>query len=99
MSDAKNNKDQLNIAIYRDLCNFISNKFLREFRDENGNQISQNLYAEKCGLSSSTISKIKESNGYDIPFSTILCICLFEKFSLSKLFQEFEKKYGERIGH
>lgn len=95
MSDAKKNKDQLNIAIYRDLCNFISDKFLREFKDEHGNQISQNLYAEKCGLSSSTISKIKESNGYDIPFSTILSICLFERISLSHLFKEFENKYGK----
>lgn len=97
MSGANKNKDKLNIAIYRDLCNFISDKFLRKFRDENGKEISQNQYAEKCGLSSSTISKIKESDGYDMPFSTILSICLFEKISLATLFKEFENKYGNRL--
>lgn len=93
MSVHKKNKDKLNIAIYRDLCNFISDKFLRRFLDENGQEISQNQYADKCGLSSSTISKIKETTGYDIPISTISSICLHEKFPLGKLFQEFEKTY------
>jgi len=65
--------------------------------DENGKEISQNQYAEKYSLSSSTISKIKESEGYDIPFSTILSICLFEEISLAQLFKEFENKFGNRL--
>lgn len=97
MSGANKNKDKLSITVYRDLCNFISDKFLRKFIDENGKEISQNQYAEKCGLSSSTISKIKESEGYDIPITTILSICIFEKVSLAQLFKEFEKKYGNKI--
>lgn len=97
MPSANQNKDKLNVAIYRDLCNFISDKFLRKFKDEFGNNISQNIYAKKCGLSSSTISKIKEARGYDVPISTISSICLFEKVSLAQFFLEFEKKYGKQI--
>ncbi|MGJ5641513.1 hypothetical protein [Formosa sp. S-31] len=93
-------KEKLNSAnalINEHLCNFISDKFLRQPKNKEGLNVSQNVYASLVGLSSSTISKIKSSSGYDLPFSTIYNICRHEKYSLKLLFQEFEEKYGENI--
>jgi len=90
MLESQNNKDKLKASVYKKLCNFLSDKFLRTFKDENGKEISQNEYADKCGLSSSTISKIKEPQGYNIPIATILSICMHENYPLSKFFNEFE---------
>lgn len=93
-------KEQLNRAnavVNRHLCNFVADKFLRTFRDQNGNEISQNQYAGLCGLSSSTISKLKTSEGYDLPISTIYNICRHERYSLKNFFSEFEEKYGINI--
>jgi len=94
------NKEDLNrknALVNKCLCNFIASKFLKVFRDQNGNEISQNKYANLCGISSSTISKLKSTEGYDIPLSTIYNICRHERYSLKKLFDEFEKKYGINI--
>ncbi|NMH89970.1 helix-turn-helix domain-containing protein [Flavivirga algicola] len=102
MSKSKNkkSKDELNKAnalVNKYLCNFISNKFLQTFHDQDRNVISQNKYASSCGLSSSTLSKLKSSEGYDIPMTTIYNICRYERYSLKDLFEEFEKKYGVDI--
>lgn len=100
MTEEKNRREEINTAnalINKYLCNFIANKFLIKPYNQDGDGISQNKYAELCGLSSSTISKIKSSDGYDIPMSTIYNICRFENYSLKKLFNEFEKKYGVNI--
>ncbi len=91
----KHNK--INSLINKKLCNFIADKFLRTLYDKNGNEISQNKYAAQCGLSSSTISKIKSEEGYDLPISTIYNICRQESYSLQKLFTEFENLYGENF--
>ncbi|AUP79691.1 hypothetical protein [Flavivirga eckloniae] len=96
----KKNKDELNKAnalVNKYLCNFITNKFLQTFYDQDGNVISQNKYASSCGLSSSTLSKLKSSEGYDIPMATIYSICRYERHSLKDLFGEFEKEYGVDI--
>lgn len=96
----KINKEQLNTKnalVNKYLCNFIADKFLRTFHDQKGSQISQNQYADLCGLSSSTISKLKTSDGYDLPISTIYNICRHERYSLKKFFTEFEEKYGVNI--
>ena len=96
----KLNKEQFNKAntlINKHLCNFIAYKFLREPKNEKGKIVSQNEYSYLVGLSSSTISKIKSSSGYDLPISTIYNICRHEKYSLKKLFQEFEDKFGVNI--
>ncbi|MDO5978791.1 hypothetical protein [Flavivirga spongiicola] len=96
----KKSKDELNKAnalVNRYLCNFIANKFLQTFHDQDGNVISQNKYASSCGLSSSTLSKLKSSEGYDIPMATIYNICRQERYSLKSLFEEFEKNYGVNI--
>jgi len=93
-------KEQLNRAnalVNKHLCNFIADKFLRAFRDQSGLEISQNQYADLCGLSSSTISKLKTIEGYDLPISTIYNICRHEQYSLKKFFSEFEDKYGVNI--
>lgn len=91
----KHNK--ANSLMNKKLCNFIADKFLRAFYDKDGSKISQNKYASQCGLSSSTISKIKSNSGYDMPISTIYNICRREEYSLKKLFTEFEDLYGENF--
>jgi len=79
------------------LCNFIESKFLREYHDQNGNVVSQNKYAKLCGITSSTISKLKLSQGYDIPMSTLYNILRHERYTLEKFFNEFENAKGINI--
>lgn len=96
----KSNKEDINktnALVNKYLCNFIAAKFLVNPRDQAGKEISQNKYADLCGLSSSTLTKLNGSNGYDIPMSTIYNICRHERYSLKKLFEEFEKEYGVNI--
>ena len=98
--NSKSNKEEFNeknALVNKYLCNFIASKFLRIFYDQNKNEITQNRYAKLCGISSSTISKLKIADGYDIPLSTIYNICRHERYSLKKLFDEFEKEYGINI--
>ncbi|MEC7769814.1 MAG: hypothetical protein VX798_01435 [Bacteroidota bacterium] len=100
MSRNKSNKDELkeiNALVNKYLCNFIAKKFFSPFTDINGNEISQNLYSESCGIASSTLSKIKDSDGYNIPMTTIYSICRYENHSLEHFFSEFEKEYGTNI--
>lgn len=92
-----NEPNQKNYLFKKYLCNFIDAKFLRKFRDQNGNIVSQNKYAKLCGLTSSTITKLKKPEGYDVPFSTIYNICRQEKYSLQEFFTEFETIYGKNI--
>ncbi len=93
----KDNINKSNALVNKYLCTFIFDKFLKNPKDQQGIEISQNKYAQFCGLSSSTLTKLKESEGYDIPMSTIYTICRHEKYSLNKFFGEFEKKYGINI--
>lgn len=89
--------NKTNSLVNKYLCNFIAVKFLQTPRDQAGKEISQNKYADLCGLSSSTLTKLNSSNGYDLPMSTIYNICRHEKYTLKKLFEEFEKEYGVNI--
>ncbi len=86
-----------NALVNKHLCNFIENKFLREYRDQDGKVITQNQYAKLCGITSSTISKLKLDEGYNIPMSTIYNILRHERYSLEKFFKEFEKAKGINI--
>jgi len=100
MGKERRNKNELNKAnalVNRYLCNFIAMKFLQSYHDQNGILISQNKYAYLCGLSSSTLSKLKSPSGYDIPMTTIYNICRHEKYSLKKFFTEFELMHGINI--
>ncbi|QIY84851.1 hypothetical protein HER18_15610 [Chryseobacterium sp. NEB161] len=94
------NKEVLNrknALVNKHLCNFIENKFLREYHDQDGNITTQNKYAEMCGITSSTISKLKLEEGYNIPMSTIYNILRHERYTLEKFFKEFEKAKGINI--
>jgi hypothetical protein len=94
------NKEVLNrknALVNKHLCNFIESKFLREYHDQEGNVISQNKYAKLCGITSSTISKLKLPEGYDVPMSTIYNILRHECYSLEKFFKEFENTKGINI--
>ncbi|WP_294309412.1 helix-turn-helix transcriptional regulator [uncultured Chryseobacterium sp.] len=94
------NKEVLNTKntlVNKHLCNFIESKFLREYRDQDGKVITQNKYAKMCGITSSTISKLKLEEGYNIPMSTIYNILRHERYSLEKFFKEFENAKGINI--
>jgi len=86
-----------NALVNKHLCNFIEAKFLREYRNQKGELISQNEYAKLCGITSSTISKLKLLEGYNIPMSTIYNILRHEQYSLEKFFNEFENAKGINI--
>ena len=92
--EIRNNKNAL---VNKHLCNFIEAKFLREYRDREGKLVSQNEYAKLCGITSSTISKLKLAEGYNVPMSTIYNILRHEQLSLEKFFNEFEKAKGINI--
>ncbi len=83
-----------NALVNKHLCNFIEAKFLREYRNQLGETISQNEYAKLCGITSSTISKLKLQDGYNIPMSTIYSILRHEQYSLERFFKEFENAKG-----
>lgn len=94
------NKDELkkiNALVNKHLCNFIAEKFFSPFSNNLGEEISQNEYSKECGISSSTLSKIKELDGYNIPLTTLYSICRFENYTLEEFFSEFENKYGTNI--
>ncbi|MCD9855772.1 helix-turn-helix domain-containing protein [Epilithonimonas sp. JDS] len=86
-----------NTLVNKHLCNFIEGKFLRDYRNQKGEIISQNEYAKLCGITSSTISKLKLPEGYNIPMSTIYNILRHEQYSLEKFFTEFENEKGINI--
>ncbi|WP_312822756.1 hypothetical protein [Epilithonimonas sp.] len=86
-----------NALVNKHLCNFIESKFLREYHNQKGEVISQNEYAKLCGITSSTISKLKLPEGYNIPMSTIYNVLRHEQYSLEQFFKEFEKEKGINI--
>ncbi|MHA6697171.1 helix-turn-helix domain-containing protein [Chryseobacterium sp. A321] len=92
-----NNTNTSEAYLQKYICQFIASKFLVDLKDDNGKTISQNEYAKLCGLSSSTMTKIKSTNGYDIPLSTLYKICRQENISLGDLLKEFEEKYGTNL--
>jgi len=76
------------IRLNKNLCLFIKDKFFNPFKID-GKETSLNKYAKACNLSSSTISKINNPQGYNIPVSTIFLILEFEKVDLAEFFTEF----------
>lgn len=93
----KETLNRKNALVNKHLCNFIEGKFLREYRNQQGEVISQNEYAKFCGITSSTISKLKLPEGYNIPMSTIYNILRHEQYSLERFFKEFENAKGINI--
>ena len=96
----KNDKKKLNktnALINKHLCNFIADKFLRVTKNQEGKSISQNQYSDMVGLSSSTISKLKSLEGYNIPISTIYNNGRHEQYSLKVLLNYQQLKYGVDI--
>jgi hypothetical protein len=72
----------------KNICMFIKKKYFDPFKID-GIEVTQNKYAEACDLSSSTISKIGNPEGYNIPLSTIYAITQFQKIELDMFFKEF----------
>ncbi|RYC50382.1 hypothetical protein [Flagellimonas olearia] len=100
MPKRSSNKEELkkiNALVNKYICNFIAKKFFSPYYDENGKVTSQNEYSEKCGIASSTLTKMKSPDGYNIPMTTVYSICRFEKYPLEDFFGEFEKEYGTNI--
>ncbi|MCD1117544.1 helix-turn-helix domain-containing protein [Chryseobacterium turcicum] len=90
-------RNSKNALVNKHLCNYIEGKFLREYRNQQGEILSQNEYAKLCGITSSTISKLKLPEGYNIPMSTIYNILRHEQYSLERFFKEFENSKGINI--
>ncbi|AZB33381.1 hypothetical protein [Chryseobacterium bernardetii] len=86
-----------NALVNKHLCNFIESKFLRVYYNQQSEVISQNEYAKLCGITSSTISKLKLPDGYNVPMSTIYNILRHENYSLERFFKEFENAKGINI--
>lgn len=87
--EKKDYKSKLN----KELCEYITKRFLSSFDNINNN--SQNKYAKAVGITSSTISKISNGDGYNIPLSTIALILKYEKISLEDFFKDFNKCKNE----
>ncbi|MFD2903805.1 hypothetical protein D3C87_1357500 [compost metagenome] len=73
----------------KNLVNFLKNKFCDPYKIDN-KKVSRNMYAEKSDIGSSTLTRITDGLGYDVPLSTLFKLCKFEKISLADLFVEFE---------
>lgn len=84
MAEKEESINELN----KDMCKFIQQKYFDPFKID-GVETSQNKYADACDLSSSTISKIGNPKGYNIPISTIHKLTKFQKIDLDKFFTEF----------
>jgi len=83
-------KKELIDDLNKNLCLFIKKKYFSPFKI-NGEIVSQNKYAAACNLAKSTISKINNAEGYDIPVSTIYLITKLEGKRLESFFREFSE--------
>lgn len=79
-------------AYQQNLVQFLKDKFCSPYKVD-GKEVTRNVYAEKCDVAGSTLTRIKEGNGYDVPTSTIYKLCKFEDISLKDFFAEFEATY------
>lgn len=79
-------------AYQQNLVEFLKDKFCSPYKVD-GKEVTRNVYAEKCDVAGSTLTRIKEGNGYDVPTSTIYKLCKFEDISLKDFFAEFEAAY------
>lgn len=92
-NNAKNDIDKSSDGIsYLDksVCNFITSEWIIDGKSN----LSQ---SNDLGIHPHTLEKIKQSNGYRIPLTTLGIICFYKKVSLSEFFRMVEKKYGAKI--
>lgn len=68
---------------------FLKNKFCNPFMVDN-KKVSRNIYAKKSDVGTSTLTRITDGEGYDVPLSTIYKLCKFENITLGDLLVEFE---------
>lgn len=87
-------KKELKAIVDKNLCLFIIEKFFSPFKVE-GTSVNAAQYSKASGLGKSTITKMNQGTGYEIPFNMIYLILRFEKVSLEDFFKEFESKYGK----
>lgn len=74
----------------KNLVQFLKNKFCSPYKVA-GKEVTRNVYADQCGVAGSTLTRIKEGNGYDVPISTIYKLCAFEDITVKDFFTEFSK--------
>ncbi len=86
-----NRKEELDVY-QKNLVQFLDKKFCSPYQVE-GKEVSRNIYAERCGIAGSTLTRIKNGDGYDVPISTIYKFCDFENIEVKDLFIEFEEIY------
>lgn len=83
-----NRKEELD-TYQQSLVQFLKAKFCSPYKVD-GKEVTRNVYAKKCDVAGSTLTRIKEGNGYDVPISTIYKICKFENVTVKDFFAEFE---------
>ncbi|OXA73009.1 hypothetical protein B0A67_06075 [Flavobacterium aquidurense] len=93
----KSEARQRNILINKYICNYIAKRWIVNRVDENGKEVTKRQYAKDCNLATSTITKLQNPDGYNIPFATITSICSKENIVLSAFFSDFEKEFGISI--
>lgn len=71
------------------LVQYMNNKFFSPYKVD-GKEVSRNIYAKKCNVAGSTLTRIKNSEGYDVPISILYKLCKFENISLKEFFIDFE---------
>lgn len=76
--------------------NFLKNKFCSPFIIDN-KEVSRNIYAKKSDIGTSTLTRITDGEGYDVPLSTIYKLCKFENITLGDLLVEFENASKDDI--
>lgn len=82
-------KEELD-AYQKNLVRFLKKKFCSPYMIA-GEEVTRNVYADKCGVAGSTLTRIKEGNGYDVPISTIYKFCKFENIYIKDFFSEFSE--------
>lgn len=87
-------KKELKATVNKNLCSFIIEKFFSPYKVEE-QTVNAAQYSKASGLGKSTITKMNQGTGYEIPFNMIYLILKFEKVSLEDFFKEFEIKYGK----
>jgi hypothetical protein len=86
-SDASKKKTIKVFLADKYVCNYISTEWFKEDK-------SLREYGRLFSIHQHVVKKIKEKDGYKIPFSTLVIICFYKKIKLPDFLAAVEEKYG-----
>ncbi|WP_027126471.1 hypothetical protein [Gelidibacter mesophilus] len=72
------------------ICNYISEELF-------DSKLSLRELGRIHGIHQHVVSKINQTNGYKIPFSTVIIICFYRGIELSSFLKSLEKKYDQKL--